>query len=155
MSETSTQCPLCSSPVTHEQFTGGPERYQPAPLSPAILTVALDNEAVSRAVAGLATAELRLAIAAVMLEGGARPDPFFTEQDVRDEAEAAARCDGVAEQLRKQGTRFAEAADFRDAADRHRKRAKRILLLMPEATQRKIHAQIVGEPKPKIEVVPK
>jgi hypothetical protein len=66
-----------------------------------------------------------------MLEGGTRPDPFFTEQDVRDEAEAAARCDGVAAQLRKTGTRFAEAAEFRDMAERHRKRAKRILCSCP------------------------
>lgn len=147
------KCPVCSSPVI--QVWAGEEgkddnklrlvRYEPAPLSPAVLAIALDNEQVCRAVSGLATKELRLAIAAVMLEGGTQPDPFFTEQDVRDEAEAAARCDGVAAQLTK-ATRFDSAYEFRSAAERHRTRAKRILLLMPEATQRKIHAQMHAGP---------
>jgi hypothetical protein len=153
--DTKEQCPVCKAPVTHVVLEGGIDRYEPAPLSPAVLAVALDNEQVSRSVSGLAGPELRLAIAAVMLEGGTRPDPFFTEQDVRDEAEAAARCDGVANQLRATGTRFEEAAQFRDAAERHRKRAKRILLLMPVATQQKIHAAIAGPAAPTIDVVPR
>lgn len=149
------KCPVCSSAVSHVTLEGGVDRYEPAPLSPAVLVVALDNEQVARAVARLATGELRLALAAVCLEGiGGGGDAFFGEQDVRDEAEAAVRCDGVAAQLRKHGTRFAEAADFRDMAARHRERAKRILAVLPEATQQKIAASMAA-PAPTIDVVTK
>jgi hypothetical protein len=152
-------CPVCRSAVTEEQ-TAGILKYSPAPLSPAVLAVALDNEQVTRAVAAIAGPELRLAVAAVFLEGvtARDADAFFTEQDVRDEAEAAVRCDNVAAQLRKQGTRFAEAADFRDLASRHRTRATRILALLPDATQRRIKAKLTQEgpdAPPAIEVVPR
>lgn len=153
------RCPVCTSAVEHQVLEGGVDRYAPAPLSPAVLVVALDNEQVARAVARLATAELRLALAAVCLEGVGGGDAFFTEQDVRDEAEAAARCDDVAAQLRKHGTRFAEAADFRDMAARHRKRCTRILSLLPEDVQRRLHKQMTGTgdapPAPVIEVIPR
>lgn len=138
------QCPTCSSPVETAPGPFGEKiLYRPAPLSPAVLAVALDNEQVARAVSHLATPELRLALASVMLDGRAGgTDPFFTEQDVRDEAEAAARCDGVAAQMRKTGTQFAEAAEFRDLAGRHRKRAMRIMALLPDAVQQKMRAEI-------------
>lgn len=152
------KCEVCNSPVQVTQEEGtGVFRYEPAPLSPAVLVLALDNEQVARAVARLGTGEFRLAMAAVCLEGAGRGDSFFTEQDVRDEAEAAARCDGVAAQLRKHGTRFAEAADFRDLAARHRTRAARITALLPTDVQQKLHREWAAKTDgtPAIEVIPK
>jgi hypothetical protein len=144
MSHPHTQCPVCHSPVERTTLEDGAEHYRPSPLSPAILVLALDNEQVARGVSQLATPELRLALAGVLLEGYGSGAGYFTEQDVRDEAEAAARCDGVAAQLRKTGTRFAEAADFRDMAERHRTRATRVLGLLTEREQLRIKQQMHG-----------
>jgi hypothetical protein len=149
------KCPVCSTPAKLVyDGDSNQHRYEPSPLSPAVLVLALDNEQVARAVSRIATPELRLALASVMLEG--RPggnDPFFTERDMRDEAEAAARCDGVAAQMRKTGTRFAEAAEFRDMASRHRKRAMRILSLLPDEVQARIQRDVLAPPAPVIDVV--
>lgn len=144
---TTEKCPMCHSPVVRTADNGAIAvgRLEPAPVSPALLVAALDNEQVARAVARLGTGEFRLAMASVCLEGIGGRDAFFTEQDVRDEAEAAARCDGVAKQLRDH-TRFEEAATFREMAARHRTRATRIVGLLPSDVQRKLHQQMHSSP---------
>jgi hypothetical protein len=102
-------------------------------------------------------AGLKLGVASIMLQAGGG-EPFFTPQDVRDEAEAALRADGVAKQHRAR-RQFDEAAEWGLTAERHRKRAKRIMMLLSNAEQQMLQAQIHGgplgePPRSPIEVVP-
>lgn len=108
------------------------------------IALALDNEATARAVIRHLPLHLRLAMASILLEPHDGKE-FFGEQDVVDEAEARARALGVARELRARH-RLMEAADFTGLAERHGKRALRILSLLPTPDQAHLHARIFGSP---------
>lgn len=121
------------------------------------IALALDNETIARLVTSLLNAELRLAIAGVLLEA-IKPGEggYFSMQDVEDEAEAAARCDTVVRELRKRNN-FKDAGMFVELAARHRRRALKIGNLLPESVQHELKQRMYGDPlgaeTPKIEVV--
>lgn len=144
MSDAVTQCPTCGSAATLSQGDGDAIASYHATLTREQIALALDNEVTCLAIAAVMPPDLRLAIASVMLQSGGG-EPFFTPDDVREEAEAAARCDGVVKQLRAR-RQFDEAAVWSGMAEKHRKRAKRIMLLLSNAEQQLLQEQIHSGP---------
>lgn len=155
------RCPICKGPVditpAGDDGAGGSTRLIIShKLLVGEVALVLDNEAAARAVATLMPPQLRLAIAAVMLEPPQGGSPYFGPQDVEDEAEARARCLGVVRELRAR-ERHVEAANFVALGERHGKRALRIINLLPEDEQihlrKKIYGPELGGDSAVIEVV--
>lgn len=151
------RCPTCSGAVDTDVRPleeGGGLRFTHT-LRLEEVALALDNEATARAIAKVMPPGLRLAIATVMLAPQQEGDQaYFTTKDVEDEAEARARCLGVVRELRARG-RVTEVATFAGLAERHERRAFRILGLLPEDEQlhmkRRMHGEGLSDPA--IEVV--
>jgi hypothetical protein len=153
MSDNVEQCPTCGGAVEREQNEIGEQLK--ATMSVGQVALALDNEATCAAIAQLMPPELRLAIASVMLQS--QGEPFFTPDDVRDEAASAFNCDRVVKMARDR-RQFDTAAEWSVLGERHRKRAKRIMLLLSnteqQMLQQQIHAGPLGDPpRSPIEVV--
>lgn len=138
------QCPTCGGAVELYQGDGDVVAQLRATMSVGQVALALDNESACVAIAQLMPAHLKLAVASVMLQAGGG-DPFFTPQDVRDEAEAALRADNVGKGFRDR-RQFDQAAEWETTAARHRKRAGRILMLLSNIEQQMLQAQIHGGP---------
>lgn len=143
-----TSCPVCHGAVTEklvEHADGSPHQIEyVSTIRPEQIALALDNEAVARAVINMMPAELRLAIAGVCLEAHGR-DGYFTTRDVEDEAEAGMRSLDVSKQLHARN-RFEDAAHFRGLSERHQRRAIRITALLTEAEQLMIKQKVHGGP---------
>ena len=142
---TTTQCPACGGAV--EQLDDPNLGYRlEHRITIGEVVVSLANEHVAREVATLVPAAAKVLLAGILLgTQGASDDPFLTIQDVRDCAEAAARCDGVSRELRAR-RKFDEAAEYAVMAKRHRKCAIRIAQLLSPAEQQLVHQQIHGGP---------
>lgn len=139
-------CPVCggAADVEEEPAMIGTVKTYKHTMSIAHIALALDHEPTALALAHVMPAGLRLVLAGVLI-GKITPEdqPFFTEQDVLDEAEARARCVGVVKQLRDRN-KLQEAIEFSGLAERHGRRALRILSLLDDETQARMAQQIHG-----------